>query len=97
MGAGHRNRPDFHKRWVIMGSLGLLGAAIGRIPEISAFGPYIFTGLIVSVAAYDLASRRAVHVATLIGAVVLLTMSFSEERIGATQTWLRASRRVLGV
>lgn len=92
-----RNQPDFHKRWVIMGSLGLLGAAIGRIPEISAFGLYIFVGLIASVAAYDFASRRAVHPATLIGAAVLLAMSFSEEPIGNTQAWLAVSHQMLGV
>jgi len=92
-----RNKPDFHKRWVIMGSLGLLGAAIGRIPEISAFGFYMFAGLIASVAAYDLASRRALHPATLIGAAFLLAMNFSEEPIGNTQAWLIASHRMLGV
>src|SRR3954471_17128658 len=92
-----RNKPDFHKRWVIMGSLGLLGAAIGRIPEISAFGLYIFVGLIASVAGYDVASRRAVHAATLIGAAVLLAINLSEEPIGNTQAWLSASHRILGV
>src|SRR3954447_5670616 len=92
-----RNKPDFHKRWVIMGSLGLLGAAIGRIPEISAFGLYIFLGLIASVAAYDIASRRAIHAATLIGAAVLLALNLSEEPIGNTQAWLSASHRILGV
>jgi hypothetical protein len=92
-----RNKPDYHKRWVIMGSLGLLGAAIGRIPEISAFGLYIFLALIASVAAYDLASRRAVHAATLVGAAFLLAMNLSEEPIGNTQAWLRASHRMLGV
>jgi hypothetical protein len=92
-----RNRPDFHKRWVIMGSLGLLGAAVGRIPEISSFGLYIFVGLIASVAAYDVASRRAVHAATLIGAAVLLAMNLSEEPIGNTQAWLSASHRILRV
>ena len=92
-----RNKPDIHKRWVIMGSLGLLGAAIGRIHEISAFGLYIFVGLIASVAAYDFASRRALHSATLIGAAFLLAMNLSEEPIGNTQVWLDTSHRMLGV
>jgi uncharacterized membrane protein YhhN len=92
-----RNKPDFHKRWVIMGSLGLLGAAIGRIPEISTFGVYIFAGLIASVGAHDLLSRRALHPATLIGAAFLLAMNLSEEPIGNTQAWLTASHHMLGV
>ena len=92
-----RNKPDFHKRLVIMGSLGLLGAAIGRIQEVRDFGVYIFVGLIISVAIYDIASRRAVHVATLIGAAVLLGLNLSEETIGNTQAWISASHRLLGV
>ena len=92
-----RDKPEFHKRWVVMGSLGLLGAAIGRIHEISAFGLYIFVGLIVSVAAFDIASRRAIHVGTLIGAAVLLAMNLTEEPIGNTQAWISTSHRMLGV
>lgn len=92
-----RDKPEFHKRWVIMGSLGLLGAAIGRIHEISAFGLYIFVGLIASVAAFDIASRRAIHVATLIGAAVLLMLNLTEEPIGNTQAWISTSHRMLGV
>lgn len=92
-----RNKPDFHKRWVIMGSLGLLGAAIGRIPELRDYGLVIFFGLIVSVCLYDLASRRAVHVATIIGATVLLLLSLTEEPIGNTRAWVSAMHHLLDV
>ena len=43
-----RTKPEYHKRWVILGSLGLIGAAIGRIPEIDSQGQNIFLGLIAS-------------------------------------------------
>ena len=92
-----RTKPDFHKRWVLLGSLGLIGAAVGRIPELSGLSLYIFLGLIASMVLYDLASRRSVHVATAIGAAVLLTLGLSEERIGNTQVWLHAAHRLLGV
>lgn len=92
-----RNKPEYHKRWVILGSLGLIGAAIGRIPEISAFFLYVFLGLIASVAAYDIASRRNVHRATVIGAAVLLGLGLSEEWIGSTAIWLRTAHLVLQV
>ena len=92
-----RSKPDYHKRWVILGSLGLIGAAIGRIPEISAFGLSIFLGAIASVVAYDIASRRTVHPATLIGAAILLLIGLSEERIGNTAAWLNAAHRLLAV
>jgi hypothetical protein len=92
-----RDKPEFHKRWVIMGSLGLLGAAIGRIHEISAFGLYIFVGLIASVAVFDILSRRAIHGATLTGAAFLLAMNLTQEPIGNTQAWISASHRMLGI
>jgi hypothetical protein len=92
-----RQKPDYHKRWVILGSLGLIGAAIGRIPEVSGFGLYIFLGSIASVAAYDIASRRGVHQATLIGAAVLLLVGLTEEQIGNTAAWLSTAHRLLGV
>ena len=92
-----RNKPDFHKRWVLLGSLGLIGAAIGRIPELSGFFLHIFLGLIASMAVYDLVSRRSIHPATAIGAAVLLALDLSEEVIGNTQVWLRAAHHLLGV
>jgi hypothetical protein len=92
-----RHKPDFHKRWVILGSLGLIGAAIGRIPEISSYFLYIYLGLIASVAAYDVASRRAVHPATIWGAAVLLLLGLSEGRIGGTALWLDNAHRLLGI
>lgn len=92
-----RDKPEYHKRWVILGSLGLIGAAIGRIPEISAFGLYIFLGLIASVAAYDLASRRYIHPATVLGTAVLLLLGLSEERIGSTTLWLQTAHYLLQV
>jgi hypothetical protein len=92
-----RHKPDYHKRWVILGSLGLIGAAIGRIPEISFFFLYIYLGLIASVGAYDIASRRAIHPATIIGAAILLTLGLSEERIGSTALWINAAHHLLRV
>jgi hypothetical protein len=92
-----RHRPDFHKRWVLLGSLGLIGAAVGRIPELSDFFLYIFLGLIASMALYDLYSRRAIHVATAAGAGVLLGLVLSEDYIGNTQAWLGVAHRMLGV
>jgi hypothetical protein len=92
-----RRKPEFHKRWVILGSLGLIGAAIGRIPEISGLFLYIFLGLVASVAAYDLASRRSLHPATLVGAAVLLLLGLTEGPIGNSPLWLGTAHRLLGV
>ena len=92
-----RYKPEIHKRWVILGSLGLLGAAIGRIPEISSYGFYIFVGLIASVAVYDVASRRSVHWATIVGAAVLLVLNMTQAAIGKSSAWLHAAHYLLQV
>lgn len=92
-----RSNAEIHKRLVILGSLGLLGAAVGRIPEISKVYNLIFLGLIASLLVYDLIRRRKLHPASVVGATVLLLVQFTEEPIGNTATWLRASHRLLGV
>jgi len=92
-----RNRPDIHKRWVLLGSLGLIGAAVGRVPELHGLFLYIFLGLIASMAVYDLLSRRSIHAATATGAAVLLALGLSEDFIGNTQAWLRTAHFLLGV
>ena len=92
-----RNKPDFHKRWVILGSLGLLGAAVGRIHELKGFASYIDYALIASVALYDLDSRRRIHPATLMGAAVLLGFGLTEESIGATRAWITTAHYVLKI
>lgn len=92
-----RNKPEYHKRLVILGSLGLLGAAFGRITEIAPAYPYVFFGLIVSVALYDLRSRRSVHPATLIGGAVLLLLNFTENLIGDSELWLGTAHQLLDV
>jgi hypothetical protein len=92
-----RNKPDYHKRLVILGSLGLLGAAYGRITEIAAYYPFLFIVLVASVFVYDLASRRSVHPATVIGAAVLLALNFTETAIGDSSFWLSAAHNLLRV
>lgn len=92
-----RHKPDFHKRWVILGSLGLLGAAVGRIPGVGDWGFQIFVGLIASVALYDLASRRTIHIATVTGALVLLALNLTQGMIGDSPIWLAAAHRILSV
>lgn len=92
-----RGRPEFHKRWVLLGSLGLIGAAIGRIPELAGLSLYIFLGFIASMAIHDIVSQRSIHLATAMGAVVLLALGLSEQAIGDSKAWLRVAHYLLGV
>jgi hypothetical protein len=92
-----RSKPEFHKRWVILGSLGLLGAAIGRISSLQTYGMFIVNGLAVSVALYDLASRRAIHAATWSGLAVLFVIGLTEVPIGNTPGWISLAHHLLGI
>jgi hypothetical protein len=90
-----RTRPQAHKRLVLLGSLGLLGAAVGRIPELG--GIYVLEPFIASMLAYDLASQRRLHPATLGGAAFLLTAVYSQGAVGSTDAWLGIAHQVLGL
>jgi hypothetical protein len=92
-----RAKPEFHKRWVILGSLGLIGAAIGRIPEISGYFLHIFLGMIASVFVYDIASRRSVHPGTLTAAAILLLLGLTEGQIGDSAAWQGFAHYLLGI
>ncbi|MEO6152218.1 MAG: hypothetical protein ABIT09_07390 [Croceibacterium sp.] len=92
-----RKKPEHHKRLVLLGSLGLLGAAMGRIHEIDGWQQSVFFALVASVVGYDIASRRNLHWATVVGAAVLLGISLTEEWIGKTAMWLSTAHHLLKV
>lgn len=92
-----RHKPDYHKRWVLLGSLGLLGAAYGRIPGLAVSFTYVFIGLIGSLVVYDFVSRGVPHRATLIGSSVLLVLYFTESPVGESRSWLAAAHRMFGL
>jgi hypothetical protein len=92
-----RDRPEWHKRLVLFSALALMGAAFGRIPEVASYGTSALLVMTLSVFGYDLAARRDFHLATLVGAVLLLTMTFTQTAIGDTEFWLSFAHRVLGV
>lgn len=92
-----RTKPEYHKRWIILSSLALLGAAVGRIPEIRDFFLFIYVGLIATVAVYDIVSRRAIHLATVTGAAILLILNLTQQAIGDARWWLDFSHLLLHV
>jgi hypothetical protein len=92
-----RDRPDWHKRFMTLSCLALMGAAAGRIPEIDGYVLALLLAMILSVFAYDLASRREFHPATLIGSLVLLAMTMTQTAIGDTAAWLSFSHQLLKV
>jgi len=92
-----RDRPEWHKRLILMSCLALMGAAVGRIPEVASYGVAILLAMVLSIFGYDLAARREFHPATLLGALILLTLTFTQGLIGDTAAWLSFGHRLLGV
>ncbi len=90
-----RNRPAAHKRLMLLATLALLGAAIGRIPVIGTASNYITLGMLGAIVLVDYAGLRRLHPATLIGGLGLIIGIFTEEPLGATPQWLSLGKSII--
>lgn len=90
-----RNRSDVHKRLMLLGTIGLLTAAIARLPFafILAGGPLVFFGLtdifVVTCFVYDLATRRRVHPAFLWGGLLVVASQVLRVLLAFTGPWMK--------
>jgi hypothetical protein len=93
-----RRRPDVHKRLVLIATLELVTAAVGRLPGIfnplgsialGVPGLFIVTDLLlVPIAVYDRRSLGRIHPATLWGGAFLVVSQPLRGLIGTTATWI---------
>jgi hypothetical protein len=93
-----RNRPDIHKRLVLIATLELVMAAVGRLPGIfnplgsialGVAGLFVVTDLwLVPIAIYDWRSRGRIHPATLWGGAFFVVSQPLRGLIGTTATWM---------
>jgi hypothetical protein len=95
VGAGFyfRRQPDMHKRLMILATIGILAAAVARLPfSIMQAGPLAFFGLtdlfIVPVIIFDLVTLRRVHRATMLAAGLIIISQPLRMLIGGTGAWL---------
>ncbi len=86
-----RRRPDFHKRLMLLATTELVVAGIGRLPVVATSGPLAFFGIsdlfIVAMAAYDVATLRRVHPATLWGGLFLIVSQAVRTVMTASASW----------
>ncbi|HXS54238.1 MAG TPA: hypothetical protein VN782_17000 [Usitatibacter sp.] len=88
-----RRRPDAHKRLILLATIGLSDAALGRLPWAqvgipTAAGAVIgLAVLILAVVAYDLLSLRRVRRSTMWGAPVVFTAGAFAVPLGMTSAW----------
>jgi hypothetical protein len=97
---GRRNT-QAHKRFMLIASINLLAAAVARIPIPALQGnPLWFFGgadaFFVPLLVWDLATRRRLHWATLLGAVLTIASQPLRMMLSGTVAWGRFAAWLLG-
>ena len=92
-GLALRRAPDAHKRLMMLATAGgLVGAGVARIALFQPLGPAAFLGVPVVfallLAAYDLATLRRVHGATLAGSGFIIAMEAAQMTAANGSAWL---------
>jgi hypothetical protein len=88
-----RNRADYHKRLILLSNVGLLGAAVARIPvwAVQAGAPFTFVFLpnLISVAGaiYDWRTRGKVHPVWIWGGLAMLASQIVMMAVMGTAAW----------
>jgi hypothetical protein len=96
-----RNRPDIHKRLMLLATLSLLTPGIARIPLafIQEGGPPVFFGLalfvVLGAIAFDTLRSRRLHPAFLWGGVLIVVMLPLRLLIAQTEAWAQFARWLL--
>ena len=92
VGITFRKRPETHKRLMLLATIAMLDAAIGRLPGVFALGPLAFFAIqdlfVVAGPIYDFASRRRVNAAYLWGGLLILLSQPVRLLVSQTPMWL---------
>jgi hypothetical protein len=93
LGIANRGNPQSHKRWMVLATVTLLGAAFARWPYVWKIGnPFAYYGLadlfIVALAFWDLRTRRRLHPVTLWGGLALIVSQPARLALSGTAAWL---------
>ena len=97
-GLYYRQRPDVHKRLMLLSTISILPPGIARLPFdfILATGPLAFFGLadlvLLACATYDTITRRRLHPAYLWGGLLIIVSHPLRLAIGGTGAWLTFAR-----
>jgi hypothetical protein len=90
-----------HKRWMLLASVTLIGAAIARWPLAEpALPPLLFViqdAFLLPLLAWDLASRGRPHRVTLLGGALLIASQPLRLVVSGTEAWLGFARWLTGL
>ena len=97
-----RRKPDQHKRLIILATIPLLDAAIGRFPYTLGIASNPMVQLLIiclfpaAIVVYDVFSLRKVHRVTWIASLMLLVMWLTRIPLGQTAPWQAFARMIHG-
>lgn len=97
-----RHDAQSHKRLMLLASINLITAGIARWPfAMMAGGPPVFFGLtdvfVLAIVAWDLASRRRLHPATLWGGLAIVVSQPLRLLLSGTDAWMALARWAVGL
>jgi ethanolamine utilization microcompartment shell protein EutS len=95
-----RRKTDAHKRLMLIATIELVTAGVGRLGFLAAYGPlgfFIASDLfIVALWIYDYATRGRIHAASLWGGLFLIASQVLRVAVSGTETWLSFARWITG-
>ncbi len=96
-----RKNAQAHKRWMLVGSISIITAAVARWPfPFMAGGPPVFFGVtdafLLPLVAWDLASRRRLHAVTVVGGLILIASQPLRLMFSGTALWQRFAEWLVG-
>jgi hypothetical protein len=95
----YRRRPDWHKRFMLLGTLaGLMWPAITRMPFVAPHPARMFgllIALVVALPVHDYVAWRRLHPASTWGAIAILTSFPLRVAVGNSATWHHLASRMI--
>jgi hypothetical protein len=96
-----RQRPQAHKRLMLLASIAMLPAAVARMPGVIGGSPLSFFGLtdalLIPLALWDYRSRGQLHEVTLWGGLALVLSQPLRLALSGTPLWMDFARWATGV
>jgi hypothetical protein len=91
-GLYYRANGSAHKRLMMLATINLLPAALGRLPVEGALVGLAILAFVLVGPAYDLVTRHRVHWVYLWGGALTAVSSFGQFPVARTETWHRIAR-----
>ena len=94
----YRRKPEIHKRLMLLATLELVTAGVGRIPGAGSMPLFfVLTDLgLVAMIGYDLVTRHRPHAATVWGGLLLIASQVARTMFIGSPAWLAIARMIAG-